>query len=226
MEHSLSVETYFMFIDVQWPEEGIEQQFIGLHVYRWLSPPLWAHIPLRINKAPEARPWREGEGKERIDSSLKVLSEECSSSSSSVSSRSIQWPLTRVQQSVMTGSISTHRKYHRRSTTPPSWLLSLHVGWKTAESQFESSYNFYFLCLSRTVSRPTSQSVSQSIHCVHPSLSSAGEQLTSRWTALNVCGTKNCEFAKTKRQWNPAKKTTWRHTTNPSKSAKERQTRK
>lgn len=52
-----------MFIDVQWPEVGIEQQFIGLHIYRWLSPPLCAHVPLGIYQAPEAGPLKAEETK-------------------------------------------------------------------------------------------------------------------------------------------------------------------
>ena len=48
-------QTYFMLIDVQWPEVRIEQQLIGLHIYRRLPPPLCAHIPLGVDKAPETR---------------------------------------------------------------------------------------------------------------------------------------------------------------------------
>jgi hypothetical protein len=48
--------TYPVFVYVQQPEVGVEQQLAWFQVYRWLSPTLVAEAPLRVDKAPKRWP--------------------------------------------------------------------------------------------------------------------------------------------------------------------------
>ena len=45
--------TYPVFVYVQQPEVGIEQQLVGLQVHRRLSPTLVAQTPFWVDKAPK-----------------------------------------------------------------------------------------------------------------------------------------------------------------------------
>lgn len=60
--------TYLVLVYVERPQIGIEKELLWLHIYRWLSPALVAHIPLWIDETPEARTCKEKKAISRLAS--------------------------------------------------------------------------------------------------------------------------------------------------------------
>lgn len=177
--------TYFMLIDVQWPEVGIEEEFIGLHIYRWLSPPLCAHVPLGINKAPEAGSCESESEKPRF---LKRSSQVHHGTLSS----SQWWPLLDRKINKLTGNTIVG---------PPllpagSQVCRVKMGQRGGhQSQF-----FYFTSSqSSSCASVQFKQKQQSIHCVHPPppFSSSAElsQRMWRWVTTECLpGTKTAKL--------------------------------
>lgn len=57
--------THLVLVDVQGPQVGIEEQLVRHNVNGRLASPFVAHIPLRIDEAPEAWSCHKQKKKER-----------------------------------------------------------------------------------------------------------------------------------------------------------------
>lgn len=57
--HDLVASTHLVLVNVQGPQIWIEEQLVGHHVDGRLAASFVAHIPLRIDEAPEAWSWQK-----------------------------------------------------------------------------------------------------------------------------------------------------------------------